>query len=287
MSNPDKKYLKLIGSLILVTLILLGSFWYQGRDRYLEVIFFDVGQGDATLINTPAGKKILIDGGPDNKVVTRLGPYFGFYDKNIDLMILTHAHSDHLVGLVEVLKRYKIKKILYTGVVQTTPEYLEWLKLIKEKNIPLEIAVAGHDFLFDSNIKLKILFPLDDLTNQKFADLNQSSIVCAIVYNEVNFLFMGDLPSEQEEQLLKIIGTGLKADILKVGHHGSKYSTSNEFLKTVNPALGIISVGVDNKFGHPNPLTLNKLNRYKVKILRTDQQGEIEIKSNGDDYWLP
>lgn len=286
MSSHDKKYLKLIGSLILVTLVLLGSFWHQEKDHYLEVTFFDVGQGDAALIKTPAGQKILIDGGPDNKIVTKLGPYFSFYDKDIDLMILTHAHSDHLVGLVEVIRRYNVKKILYTGALHTTPEYLEWLQLIEEKSIKLEITTAGHEYILDNNIKIEILYPLADLTNQKFADLNQTSIVCKLVYNEVNFLFTGDLPSEQEQELIAKTNN-LPADILKVGHHGSKYSTSNEFLKAINPQVGIISVGLDNKFGHPDLSILNKLARFKVKILRTDQLGDIKIKSDGYGYWLP
>jgi competence protein ComEC len=284
MSSPQNKFIKLIGSLAVVALILLGYLFYQEKDANLSVNYLDVGQGDAILIKTPANQKILIDGGPDDLLITKLGRYFNFYDKNIDLMILTHAHSDHLVGLVEVLKRYQVKKILYTGVIQTTPDYLAWLKLIKEKNIPLTIAQAGQEYQFIGGVNLIILFPMSDLTNQEFKDLNQSSIVCQLIYGKTKFLFTGDLPAEEEAQLLAT-GVNLKSDVLKVGHHGSKYSSSFNFLKAVSPSLAVISVGTDNKFGHPNQGTLDRIAGLGIKILRTDQSGDIIIKSDGNKIY--
>ncbi len=276
-----KNLLKLVSILIVIILILLGYLIFQGQDKDLKVIFFDVGQGDATLIKTPSGQKILIDGGPDNTLITKLGRYFKFYDKTIDLIILTHAHSDHLVGLVEVLKRYQVKKVLYNGVIHTTPEFINWLKIIKEQKIPFEIAKADQEFIFSSDLKLKIVYPLENLTNKQFEDLNQTSIVSLLTFKNTNFLFMGDLSQAEEEEMLESY-PDLKAEIIKIGHHGSKYSTSDELLKVVGPKVAIIQVGKDNKFGLPALITLKRLERKNINILRTDQQGDIIIKGNGE-----
>ena len=280
-----KNLIKIISGLIIIVLILLGYLLFQELDKNLQVIFFDVGQGDAILIKTPNNQKILIDGGPDNIIVNKIGRYFNFFDKTIDLMILTHAHSDHLVGLVEVLKRYQVKKVLYNGAVHTTPEYFEWLRLIKEKKISLEIAKTGQEFIFSSDLKLKIIYPLENLTNKQFEDLNQTSIVSLLTFKNTNFLFMGDLPQAEEEEMLKSY-PDLKAEIIKIGHHGSKYSTSDELLRAVDPKVAIIQVGKDNKFGLPALITLKKLERKNINILRTDQQGDIIIKSNNKRSWV-
>jgi len=280
-----KNLIKIISGLIIIVLILLGYLLFQELDKNLQVIFFDVGQGDAILIKTPNNQKILIDGGPDNIIVNKIGRYFNFFDKTIDLMILTHAHSDHLVGLVEVLKRYQVKKVLYNGAVHTTPEYFEWLRLIKEKKISLEIAKTGQEIIFSSDLKLKIIYPLENLTNKQFEDLNQTSIVSLLTFKNTNFLFMGDLPQAEEEEMLKSY-PDLKAEIIKIGHHGSKYSTSDELLRAVDPKVAIIQVGKDNKFGLPALITLKKLERKNINILRTDQQGDIIIKSNNKRSWV-
>lgn len=277
-----KNLLKLVSTLIVIILILLGYLFFQEQDKNLKVVFFDVGQGDATLIKTPSGQKILIDGGPDNTIVNKIGKYFSFTDKTIDLIILTHAHSDHLVGLVEILKRYQVKKILYNGPAHPTPEFFQFLELIKKNNIPLAVPPAGQEYNFGEEVKLKILYPFTDLTNEKLEDLNQGSVVSQLIYKQTKFLFMGDLPAEQEKLLLEE-NFDLKSQVLKIGHHGSKYSTGQELLVAVKPQIAVISVGKDNKFGHPALLTLYKLNQQVIKILRTDEKGDIKIKSNGFD----
>jgi len=275
-----KKLLKTISLLIIVTTIFLSYLIYQEQDKNLQVIFFDVGQGDAALIKTPAGQKILIDGGPDNTVINKIGRYFSFADKTIDLVILTHAHSDHLVGLVEVLKRYEVKKVLYNGPAHTTPEFFQFLEIIKANKIPLEIPLAGQEYNFADGVKLKIIFPLADLTDEKLKDLNEGSLVCQLIYQKTNYLFMGDLPAEQEKLIINQ-QNNLISQVIKIGHHGSKYSTGLDLLKAVQPQLAVISVGKDNDFNHPAPVTINRLRNFGVEILRTDEQGEIIIKSNG------
>ena len=141
-----------------------------------------MGQGDAIYIRTPGSIDILIDGGPDNGVLAKLGRSLPFYDKEIDLVILSHPHTDHLIGLIEVLKRYKVKKILGTGVMHTTPEYLVWLEEINGQKIPLEIAIRGQSFDFGGETKLEILYPLENLAGQSVDDLNNTSIVSKLTF---------------------------------------------------------------------------------------------------------
>lgn len=290
-----KKLILIICGLLVIVLVLLGILLFQQNQSrgVLEVDFLDVGQGDSILIKAPDNFDILIDGGPDASVLDRLGRNLPFYDRDIELMILTHPHSDHVAGLVEVLKRYEVKKVLYTGVLHTSPDYLEWLKIIKEKNIPMEIVKAGDEIKFDQEIYLDILYPFEELTNQKFKELNDSSIVAKLVYGQTSFLLTGDAPAEVEKQLLKVSQEPrsrdpgypqewLRSNVLKVGHHGSRYSSSLEFLEVVKPQYAVIQVGKDNKFGHPHLGILRRLENLGIKFFRTDLDGEIRIESNGE-----
>lgn len=266
-----------------IVLILLGIAFFQSfqESNTLEVDFFDVGQGDAILIKTPDHQKILIDGGPDDAVIYKLGRSLPFYDKEIDLIILTHPHADHLAGLIEVLKRYKVKKILSNGVAHTTPEYIEWLEEIKKQGMPMEIAQAGQIINFDENVKLEIMYPSEDLAGKEVENLNNTSIVSKLTFGKTSFLFTGDAEVEVEEKLISA-GVDLIADILKVAHHGSKNATSQEFLDKVKPQIAIVMVGLKNKFGHPSQRVINRLEKMGTQILRTDKDGDIKILSNGE-----
>jgi competence protein ComEC len=278
----SKKFTLQIAGVFAVVLILFGvSFFQSLQDNKLEVNFFDVGQGDAILIKTPDHQKILIDGGPDNTIINKLGENLPFYDKEIDLMILTHPHADHVTGLVEVLKRYKVKKILATGVLQNTSEYIAWLEEIKKQKIPMEIAQAGQIISFGENLKLEILYPLEDLSGKQFENLNNSSVVGKLTFGKTSFLFTGDAETEVEEKLLNA-GVDFKVDVLKVAHHGSKNATSQEFLDKVQPKFAVISVGAKNKFGHPSQGTINRLEKMNAQVFRTDKDGDVKILSDGE-----
>lgn len=292
MLNISKKF-KLVTLLLFVLLFLFsGYLWLKSsQNKNLEVIFFDVGQGDSILIRTLAKNNILIDGGEDSTVLYKLGKYLPFYDKTIDLMILTHPHSDHVGGLVGVLKRYNVKNILSAGVVHTSPDYLEWLKIIKEKKINF-IKVDGYKKIKfpthagnPNEATLEILYPQKDISQNSFKDLNSSSVVSKLTFGKNNFLFMGDLPIEGEEELIAN-GADLRADVLKVGHHGSKYSSSLNFLETVSPKYAVIQVGKNNKFGHPGRRTILNLEKKDIKTLRNDELGDIIFKSDGEDLIL-
>ncbi len=271
-----------IVSIVIIATVLLGSlflfFYLHSKRDVLEVSFLSIGQGDSVLIESPYGQNILIDGGPDNAVIHELGKNLPFYDRTIDLMILTHPHADHVVGLVEVLERYQVKNILYTGASHTSPVYLKWLRLIKEKEIPLKMISGRQRVDLGKDSHLDILWPQEDLLNKKVSNLNNTSIVARLIYGQNTFLFTGDIEKETEESLLgsKI---DLRADILKVAHHGSDTSTSKEFIKAVSPEVAVITFG-DNNFGFPDQAVVNRLQDNGVKIFDT-QKGSIVFLADG------
>ncbi|MFH0988124.1 MAG: ComEC/Rec2 family competence protein [Parcubacteria group bacterium] len=255
-------------------------------DGKLKIFYLDVGQGDAILIETPYGQTILIDGGPNNKVINELGGVMPFWDKHIDMMILTHPHADHLVGLVEVLRRYDVKRVYYTGVAYSTAEYTTWLNEIAQRKLPLYIVKEYSEVDLGADLKLEFVYPLKDLSGKNVPDINNSSIVCLLIYKNEQFIFTGDLQEAGEADLVEADKGDerydLKSDVLKVGHHGSHTSTSDIFLSAVHPGISVISVGANNTFGHPHLRTVKRLERANVEILRTDQLGTIEIESDGN-----
>ncbi|HRY62988.1 MAG TPA: ComEC/Rec2 family competence protein [Patescibacteria group bacterium] len=256
----------------------------------LEVIFLDVGQGDAILIETPKGQQILLDGGEGQTILEKLGQYLPLTDRTIELLILSHPHSDHLDGLVEVLKRYTIKEVWLTGVVRTSSGYLEFLNLIKHKKIPVKNIFAcgtsnavecSDEITLEDKVRFKVLWPRENLAEKRVEDLNNTSLVLKLIYQNNSWLLPGDLDSAAEEQLAKDNSEELKADILKVAHHGSSSATSEEFLRLVSPTDAIISVGAPNDYGHPSPRILNRLKRAGINIWRTDEQEDILTVGNG------
>ncbi len=252
----------------------------QGR---LHVYFLDVGQGDATLIRTPQGKNILIDAGPDLSVVYRLGEVLPFYERVIDLVILTHPDQDHILGLLEIFNRYQIEQVMTTPLNSNSPVY----ELIKQsadsQGIVWQEIAAGDNFWIDG-ILFEILYPeksfITSIIDQQ--DNNIFSLVIKVVFQQVSFLFSGDLPKEEELSLVNE-NTNLSAGVLQAGHHGSKTSTSLEWLRAVKPKYVVVSVGVDNRFGHPHYRVLRDIERVGAKILRTDREGTIIFVSNGED----
>jgi len=268
----------ILGILLGLNILAWAAVWSL-RPQGLEVTFFDVGQGDAAFIETPQNQQILIDGGPTSIILEKLGREMPFWDRTIDLIILTHPEHDHMAGLIEVLKRYQVGNILWTGVVRDTAEYQEWQKLIKEEGAKIYIAQAGQQ-IEGGPTSINILYPLESLEGQESKDSNNTSIVARLVFGENSFLFTGDAPQSVEKKLLE---TAIDSDILKIGHHGSKTSSAQDFIGVVSPEVTVISAGKDNKYGHPAPEVLQNLSG--VKILRTDLDGDIKIISDGKRYW--
>jgi len=250
------------------------------RPQFLEVNFFDIGQGDSIFIETPGNYQILIDGGPTNVILEKLGKEMDFWDRRIDLIILTHPEHDHIAGLIEVLKRYEVENIVWTGILRDTAEYKEWIRLIEEEGSNIEIVQAGQRII-TSNLFFQTLYPLENLKGQDVKNTNNTSIINRLIFNNTSFLFLGDVYKSVERKLVSN-GTYLDSDILKVGHHGSKTSTSKELLESINPQAAVISAGKDNRYGHPHEQVLEILNDYGIKVLRTDEIGDIKIISDGD-----
>jgi competence protein ComEC len=253
------------------------------KPALLKVVFFDVGQGDAIFIETPKRHQILIDGGPNSSILEKLSKEMPFWDRTIDLVILTHPERDHLFGLLDVLKRYKIENILWTGIIREIPEYKKWKELIEKEKSEIKIAKAGLK-IFASDFLMKILYPFESLEGKKYQNSNETSIVSKLIFDKISFLFTGDILKKQEKELIDQYSDFLESNILKLAHHGSKSSNSEEFLREVLPEIAIISVGRENKYGHPHQEVLERLEKYDIKILRTDRDKDIKIISNGKKY---
>ena len=257
-------------------------------DEKLHVSFLDVGAGDAILIQTPAHQNILIDGGPSpEKVTLALGSKMPFWDRSLDLVVLTHPHSDHLAGLVEVLKRYQVKEVLYPDLGYHSPTYEEWLRVIKENDIKYTLAQAGQEIDLGEGVKVRVLNPRVPLLTGTESDIDNNGVVLHLAMGKINFLFTADIQWEAEFELI-IQGASLSSTILKVAHHGADTSTTDEFLAVVNPQLVVIQTGADNKFGHPCPEIMERL-EAKISpghIFRTDKQGTIEFITDGERLWV-
>lgn len=284
----------IILAIFLASFFALNVYSANLNSEYLRVSFFDVGQGDSVLIQAPSGKDILIDGGPDQKVIGRLNETLPFYDKYIDMIIITHPHADHIAGLIKVLDKYQVGTIYYNEVDFKSSLYLQLIKKINDKNFKL-VKVNKLDLInLEENINLELINPIEILdntviknntdNNSEDKNVNNTSLVAKLIYKEDSFLFAGDAENE-EENLLMQNNFDLEADVFKISHHGSPNANSQGFLQTINPDIAIISVGTKNKFGHPSMRVLKKIERAGAKIYRTDINGTIKIISNGnDDY---
>ncbi|MCX6765298.1 MAG: MBL fold metallo-hydrolase [Candidatus Nealsonbacteria bacterium] len=281
MPKSSKKWVYIIlGGLVCANVIAFSIVYDLSRPKLLKVDFFDVGQGDAAFIEAPNNNQILIDGGPTSAVISKLAKEMPFYDRTIDLVILTHPDYDHLSGLLDVLKRYKVKNILWTGVITDTPQFSEWQKLLSKENANMVIAKKGERVIIQSDplVYLDVLYPDKDLEGNNVKNTNDTSVVSRLVFNNSSFLFTGDATEKVDPELSV---ENLKSDVLKVAHHGSKDSMTDEFLNSVLPQTAVISVGKDNSYGHPNIETLEKLNKSGIQVLRTDEMGDVRFVSDG------
>jgi len=279
-------YQKIIIGFYIICFLVFGlSAWiiYRQTNFNKPLLFYalDVGQGDALLIRTPQNNTILIDGGPDNSVLYGLGDKLPFYDREIDLLILTHPDADHITGLVEILNRHNVRYVMATSVVTSSAVFSQWVAGIKKNKIEIVSAEELDKFYIEQDLTLEIIYPREKLSSQDLKSINNSSIVARLVYKDIVILLTGDL--EREE---KLVGNNfLKADILKVGHHGAENANSQKFIKAVSPKFAIISAGRDNRFGHPSQATLDRLNGVSAQILRTDLLGDVLLATDGNSVW--
>jgi len=246
----------------------------------LEVSFLDVGQGDAIVIKEPGNHLILVDGGVDYQLLKKKLDLRSV--RKIDLMILSHAHADHVSGLVGALKDYPVGRVLGPGFPHTSPIYKEFLRVIKRKKIKYKVGRAGQVYRL-GRIKLRLFRPPDHFIEGSNSDVNNSSIVARLTYGSFHLLLPGDVEREGIAELLSE-HRDISADVLKVAHHGSYTGTTVKLLRAVQPRDAIISVGKYNLYGHPHRQALNRLRAAGSRIWRTDINGDIELESDGSTY---
>ncbi|OGC03805.1 DNA internalization-related competence protein ComEC/Rec2 [candidate division WOR-1 bacterium RIFOXYA12_FULL_43_27] len=267
--------------------LLLAVFWVWSAalspaETGLTAVFLDVGQGDSIFIETPDSKKILIDGGgmfnKQNMGKRVVLPFLRQKGINkLDLVVLTHPHDDHLRGLVSVLNDFAVDAVLDSGQIHTSQSYQKFLKAIDRKKIKYVLARAGQTMEVGKGVWMRVLNPSEPLIDE--SALNNNSVVIKLTYGQVSFLLMGDAESEAEERMFQ--EGNLQADLIKIGHHGSRTASSLPFLEAVNPKIAVISCGKENQFKHPHVEVLERLESLGIKCLRTDQKGTITVKTDG------
>ncbi|MGE5603257.1 MAG: ComEC/Rec2 family competence protein [Nitrososphaerales archaeon] len=247
-------------------------------DGRLHVWFLDVGQGDAILIQAPDGQQILVDGGPSpSALLDQLGEVLPFWDRSLDLVVLTHPDADHVSGLIPLFDRYRVA----TAVDAAKPGEKAaepWLAATSAAHVSRQKAGRGLR-LAAGAVVLTALNPTAGSVQVDHG--NNGSVVLRLDYGKTSLLLMGDAEGDAEQDMLSA-GLVLRADVLKVGHHGSEASTSAQFLAAIQPQLAVISVGADNRFGHPAPELLRRLEG--IEVLRTDERGRIELRSDGQRW---
>jgi competence protein ComEC len=273
-----------ISLVILVFLVVFNLFKFD--DQKVHIVVCDVGQGDAIFITTPKKSQILVDGGPDKTVLDCVANNMPFWDRSIDAVILTHPHADHLTGLLDVIERYSVNGF-YTQDTKTDSDLYKLLEAkLANKNMSAKELPASSSFKEESGFKFQILWPKPSENkkaeqNASKINLNESSIVGKITFGNFSMLVTGDSGKEVMEEIANEVGD---IDVLKFPHHGSKTGVSDRFLKIISPEIALISVGEKNRYGHPSKISLDLLDRHRIKIIRTDKNGEIEIISDGKTY---
>ena len=271
-----KKKLTLGFLLLAVALIWAGVFQAPGGD--LRILVFDVGQGDSILICTPENHKILIDGGPNQRILSHLGKTLPFWEKTLDLVIVSHSDADHITGLTGVLKNYYVKHVLagYETCQSRTCEEFE--SVIKEREIPIWEGRSGGTVSL-GNSEIRVYWPPEDC----HLGSNDCSVVVLLDFSDFEALFPGDI-EERGQQGLSSQCVIPSAEVLKVPHHGAD-CLWEPFLSQVHPCLSVISVG-KNPYGHLTEVTLDKLRKVGSEVLRTDRDGTVEIISDGESWWV-
>jgi competence protein ComEC len=286
MQSTSIKPVIVLTTLLVVTFLLFGLLVHGQADNNLQVDYIDVGQGDSTLLQAPDGTDILIDGGPRSAGPTVVAHLQNEGVDDIEVLVLTHADADHVGGLISVLQSaIPVESVIYNGQDHATLTYQEFLTETQKRGLTPTPAQAGQTYTWGP-LDVSVLNPQATLD----AEQNENSVVLLVVYEETRFLFAGDISSETEQVLLdSVTGTltlryQLPADVLKVAHHGSQYSSSAAFLEAVGAEVAVISVGADNPYGYPAQETLERLQAAGAQVFRTDQEGTVVITTDGQTY---
>lgn len=283
MQITHKHWLFFYFSITIFSLFLFLNYT-KTSSQNLQIHYLDIGQGDATLIITPENQKILIDTGPIGNLNQKFKEYVSYFEKEIDLLILTHPDSDHIGGIFDVLKIFEIKEMVLSQNIHQNADFQRLLQIIKSKNIPTLFANQNTDLRIGKNVFIDFLYPFKNSSNQEQNSFSNSSLVLKILYGQQSFLFTGDAEIKQEK-LITLSQQNIKADIYQAGHHGSKTSSSTSFLQAIQPKITIVSAAKDNSFGHPHQEILDRFKSFGIEIYQTLEEGDISLYSNGIKTW--
>ncbi len=273
-------YIGCVGLLLLVCVLIVNK--TSSQEGVLKVIALNVGQGDAIFIQTPSKFQILIDGGPGAGVLSELGRVMPPWDRSIDMLIATHPDSDHIGGLPDVLGAYRVGREIDSGFSDEKPLAKRYRELLNEKEIEQFSIRSPEDILLPDGVRVSFL----NHWEEKDTDSNDSSVITRIDYGEASFLFTGDASSEIESRLINTVYKDLDVDVLKLGHHGSKTSSSELFLEATTPHMSIISAGKDNKYGHPHKEVMNRILKYHIPAVCTCDVGRVVFTSDGKRLFM-
>lgn len=268
------------GCIIVFIFVVCASI--TASQHILTVAFLDIGQGDSIFIQTPSGRQILIDGGPNRKVISELSTVMPPFDRSIDIVINTHPDKDHIGGLPDVLQKYKVSAVIDPHIGVDKGVYAEYEKEIEEKHIPYITARRGQTIDFGDGTSLQILFPDHDVS--KLKDANDGSVIAHLVYGETEVMLTGDAPKSVETYLVGLNEANLKSDILKAGHHGSRTSSGENFVHAVAPIYAVISAGKDNSYGHPHKETMDTFTKLGIQTFSTAEEGRVVFESDGKTF---
>ena len=282
-----KRFTALLGAVIIVLSVWLPQVsaqkFFEPDCVCLKVSFLDVGQGDSILIQSPDGHKALVDGGANATAALRgLGQELSFFDRTIDLVVSTHPDADHIGGLSSVLKRYKVLSVLETTNGKDTPATEAFATAIKDTNVPVTFADVGQVITLGNEVRLRVLSPAGDETNW---ESNMASIVIRVEYGSTSVMLTGDAPIEIEDYLVDTYPQYLKSNILKLGHHGSKTSSSEKWLDAVHPEYAVVSAGIGNKYGHPHQSVMQAVFARNIQSSHTGTDGTVIFYSDGHTVW--
>lgn len=279
-SVEARKYFRpatIVPVFLMLILLIVAIYYWAHRQPSSRLVFFSVGQGDATMFENELGQRVVIDAGPDDSLSGRLGQAVPWWDRRIDILILSHEHSDHIGGVLSILKRFTVSRVLAPIEVVDADEMLPIIKELKRRVIPLELVADNYEINFSTTSRLALI-------PDHGVGANEHSLVAVLINNDAKALLMADAGFSQENKIVKE-QIGENVDLLKIGHHGSDTATSEEFLVSTKPSLAVISVGKNNRFNLPSGRVLARLKRLGVPYLRTDEVGDVEFRL-ADGHWL-